>query len=186
MLSYARIRRALRLEPAPPRPLLLSDALTVNSAPSASQSHAPSSASGSSGATEDEPLVLGIGCRRGVTLAQIERAVQAALDGTPLARVTAVGTLDAKANEPALRQFCDAHGLPLHAYARDALAAVPTQTAPSAAALAHFGVEGVCEPCARLASGGGPLLRGKLALDGVTVAIALGRPNDNAAIYAAR
>jgi cobalt-precorrin 5A hydrolase len=31
----------------------------------------------------------------------------------------------------------------------------------------------VSEPCARLAAGGGPLARGKLALDGVTVAVAI-------------
>jgi cobalt-precorrin 5A hydrolase len=188
VLSYARIRCAV-LKPAPPRPLLLPHAPTVNSAPSASPprvSSPLSASSGSSGSTGEAPLVLGIGCRRGVTLAQIERAVRAALDGTPLARVAAVGTLDAKANEPALRQFCAAHGLPLYAYARDALAAVPVQSAPSAAARAQFGVDGVCEPCARLAAGGGPLWRGKLALDGVTVAIALRHPEHNAAIHAAR
>jgi cobalt-precorrin 5A hydrolase len=119
------------------------------------------------------PLALGIGCRRGVTLAQIERAVEAALAHTPLKRVAAVGTLDAKANEPALLAFCAAHGLPLHAYARDAIAAVPVEAAASDAARARFGVDGVSEPCARLAAGGGPLARGKLALDGVTVAVAI-------------
>ncbi|HEY4805761.1 MAG TPA: cobalamin biosynthesis protein, partial [Paraburkholderia sp.] len=47
------------------------------------------------------PLVLGIGCRRGVTLAQVEAAVLAALGEWPLERVKAVATLDAKAGEPA-------------------------------------------------------------------------------------
>ncbi len=132
----------------------------------------PSASPGSSGSTGPASLALGIGCRRGVTLAQIERAVQTALADTPLARITAVGTLDAKAGEPALLAFCAAHGLPLRAYARQAIAAMPVEAGPSGAARAKFGVDGVSEPCARLAAGGGPLARGKLALDGVTVAVA--------------
>lgn len=118
------------------------------------------------------PLVLGIGCRRGVALAQIEAAVNRALGAWSIARVSAVATLDAKAGEPALRAFCAAHALPLHTYTREQLAAAPTLAPPCAAAQTRFGVDGVCEPCARLAAQGGPLVRGKLALDGVTVAVA--------------
>jgi cobalt-precorrin 5A hydrolase len=153
-----------------PCPLLCFGALTVNSATSADLPPASSASPGSTGPTS---LALGIGCRRGVTLAQIERAVEAALAGTPIARVAAVGTLDAKAGEPALLAFCAAHGLPLRTYAREAIATVPVEAEPSDTARAKFGVDGVSEPCARLAAGGGPLARGKLALDGVTVAVAI-------------
>jgi cobalt-precorrin 5A hydrolase len=118
------------------------------------------------------PLALGVGCRSGVTPAQIEAAVHAALGAWPLARVQAVATLDAKAAEPGLLAFCAAHALPLQVFTRERVAAIGVQSAPSAAAQARFGVEGVCEPCARLAALGGPLVRGKLALDGVTVALA--------------
>ncbi|WP_233885024.1 cobalamin biosynthesis protein [Paraburkholderia flagellata] len=117
-------------------------------------------------------LVLGIGCRRGVTLAQVDAAVRAALGAWPIESVTCVATLDAKADEPALQAFCAARALPLHTYTREQLAATPTTAPPSAAAQAQFGVDGVCEPCARLAAAGGPLVHGKLVLDGVTVAIA--------------
>jgi cobalt-precorrin 5A hydrolase len=123
-------------------------------------------------------LVLGIGCRRGVALAQIEAAVHLALGAAPLTRVTAVATLDAKADEPALREFCAAHALPLQTYTREQIATMPTLAPPSAAAQARYGVDGVCEPCARLAAGGGPLWRGKLAKDGVTVAIASTQPGE--------
>jgi cobalt-precorrin 5A hydrolase len=128
-------------------------------------------------AHSDSPLVLGIGCRRSVTLAQIEAAVRLALGALPLTRITAVATLDAKADEPALRAFCAAHALPLQTYTREQIAAMPALAPPSAAAQARYGVDGVCEPCARLAAGGGPLLRGKLAHEGVTVAIANKRPD---------
>ncbi|WP_321882457.1 cobalamin biosynthesis protein [Paraburkholderia bannensis] len=122
-------------------------------------------------------LALGIGCRSGVTLAQIEAAVQARLGEWPLAMVKAVATLDAKAAEPALLAFCATHELPLRTFTREQVAALETDadallSAPSAAAQARFGVAGVCEPCARLAADGGPLVRAKLALDGVTVALA--------------
>lgn len=122
-----------------------------------------------------DAFALGIGCRSGVTLAQIEAAVAARLGAWPLARVKAVGTLDAKAAEPALLAFCDAHALPLHSFTREqvtALDAASLLSAPSVAAQARFGVAGVSEPCARLAAQGGPLVRAKLALDGVTVALA--------------
>lgn len=136
-------------------------------------------------------LAMGIGCRQGVSVAQIEAAVQAALGAWPLAHVRAVATLDAKTAEPALRAFCAAHGLPLQGFTREQVQATARQaasasdsmqdcaqdSAPSAAALARFGVPGVCEPCARLAAGGGALLRGKLALDGVTVALAAIAPD---------
>jgi cobalt-precorrin 5A hydrolase len=124
------------------------------------------------------PLVLGIGCRRGVALAQIEAAVTMALGALPLARVRAVATLDEKASEPALRAFCAAHALPLLTYTREQLGATPVLAPPSAAAQARFGVDGVCEPCARVGAGGGPLVRGKVALDGVTVAIASLSPDE--------
>jgi cobalt-precorrin 5A hydrolase len=132
-------------------------------------------------APADNALALGIGCRSGVTLAQIEAAVQAQLgnrgDGGDwtLAQVKVVATLDAKAAEPALLAFCAAHALPLRTFTREQVASVEAhavRSAPSAAAQARFGVAGVCEPCACLAAAGGPLVRAKLALDGVTVALA--------------
>ncbi len=61
-------------------------------------------------------------------------------------------------NTAALR---DAHGAPFGEFGK-----------PSVAARARFGVDGVCEPCALLAAPGGALIVRKLALDGVTVAIA--------------
>ncbi|WP_322042538.1 cobalamin biosynthesis protein [Paraburkholderia sp. J67] len=122
-------------------------------------------------------MALGIGCRSGLSLAQIEAAVQAALGAWALAQVKVVATLDAKAAEPALLAFCAAHALPLRAWSREQVAVIEADadallSAPSAATQARFGVAGVCEPCARLAADGGPLVRAKLALDGVTVALA--------------
>ncbi|PLZ03833.1 cobalamin biosynthesis protein CbiG [Burkholderia sp. WAC0059] len=123
-------------------------------------------------------LVLGIGCRRHASLAQIEAAVRAALGERPLGDVGLVATVENKADEPALLAFCAAHALPLRVFARARLTACPASGAPSPAARAHLGVDGVCEPCARLGADGGPLVQGKIARDGVTVALARRLPSE--------
>ncbi|HLX03201.1 MAG TPA: cobalamin biosynthesis protein [Trinickia sp.] len=123
-----------------------------------------------------KPLTLGIGCRRFASAEQIDAAVRAALGAHSLDDVRAVATIDAKAQEPGLVAFCARHGLPLQVFTRaqiEGLAATLTPTlTPSPAALVHLGVEGVCEPCALLASQGGRLVVGKTVRDGVTVAVA--------------
>ncbi|WP_186086103.1 cobalamin biosynthesis protein [Burkholderia gladioli] len=123
-------------------------------------------------------IVVGVGCRAGKSPEAIEAAIAAALarqPGLALADIVRVATLDAKAAEPGLVACCARHGWPLVAIAREAIApdAPPGDgTAPSSAAFARFGVEGVCEPCALAAAPHGRLLVPKTIVDGVTVAIA--------------
>lgn len=118
-------------------------------------------------------LAIGIGCRRLVSADQIDAAVRAALAGDPFEQIRVAATIDAKAQEPGLLEFCARHALPLRTFSREQIAtlagAVPT---PSDIVRDHLGIEGVCEPCALLASPGGRLIASKTALDGVTVAIA--------------
>ncbi|WP_316149438.1 uroporphyrinogen-III C-methyltransferase [Cupriavidus sp. BIC8F] len=120
-------------------------------------------------------LTLGIGCRSGVTVDQIRSAALVALGGRPLQAIRCVATIEAKAQESALKTFCVENDLPLVTFSvaevRDCLDAQPT-LARSTAVQDHLGVPGVCEPCALLAAPGGTLLVPKLMLDGVTVAIA--------------
>ncbi|AOJ01816.1 cobalamin biosynthesis protein CbiG [Burkholderia mayonis] len=130
-------------------------------------------------------VALGIGCRAGRPADAIEAAIRAALAHLPhasLADVGVVATLDAKAHEPGLVECCARHGWPLAAFSRDEIAAQIARAAratpfaagtpPSAAARGRFGVDGVCEPCALLAAPNGALVVRKLALDGVTAALA--------------
>ncbi|ONC30326.1 cobalamin biosynthesis protein CbiG [Burkholderia pseudomallei] len=130
------------------------------------------------------------------------RAALARLPQASLADVGVVATLDAKAREPGLVACCARHGWPLVAFSRDEIAAHLARLAglaragsdsgsdsgsgsgsgvgaspapgapPCAAARARFGVDGVCEPCACLAAPNGALIVRKLALDGVTAALA--------------
>ena len=159
-------------------------------------------------------LVVGIGCRRGVSEEQIERAVLHALaqrggagpgggvgrgagagqgagaghgagvgpgagagqDGgegwdAGLAEVRELATVDLKANEPGLLSFSQRHGIPLRVIARHQIEGRSWVRQPSEWVRQSVGLDGVCEPCALIASTRGRLVVPKTALDGVAVAI---------------
>ncbi|KVW39531.1 cobalamin biosynthesis protein CbiG [Burkholderia ubonensis] len=118
-------------------------------------------------------VALGLGFRAGVTAAQLDAAVRAALARHPHAQPAVVATLAGKSCARALRTLCARRGWPLVAFDAAQLAHPElAESAPSPAALARFGVAGVAEPCARLAAPRGRLLGPKLARNGVTVALA--------------
>ncbi len=118
-----------------------------------------------------KPLVVGIGCRKGVAAGQIAAAVHLALGERQLSEVREIVTIDLKANEPSLLEFCDQHDLPLRVLASATVAARPWVTKPSDWVLQNVGLPGVCEPCALIASTRGKLIVPKTALDGVAVAV---------------
>ncbi|APR39482.1 cobalamin biosynthesis protein [Paraburkholderia sp. SOS3] len=124
-------------------------------------------------------LVVGIGCKRGASVEQIDAAVRSALGPHSIDDVRAVATVDIKAREAGIAGFCARHALPLHAFSREQIANAASvfagqTSAPSRAVRAHVGVDGVCEPCALLAAPQGRLVAPKRAFEGgVTVAIAI-------------
>ena len=118
-------------------------------------------------------LVLGIGCRRGVSAEAIERTATILLWDAkiPLSRVIAVATIDVKRDERGLLGFAKAHGLPLHFYSAAALADVQGAFTASQRVLETVGVDNVCERAATLCGGKGRLILPKTARDGMTVAV---------------
>lgn len=127
-------------------------------------------------ATEtNKPLVLGIGCRKHIACDSIALAVEQALQQTTvnytIDQVREVATIDVKQHEPGLLEFCAMHGLPLRVIARETVAARAWVTHPSAWVSQQIGVDGVCEPCALIASSRGKLIVPKTTLNGVAVAI---------------
>jgi cobalt-precorrin 5A hydrolase len=118
-----------------------------------------------------KPLVVGIGCRKGVAAGQIAAAVHKALAERQLNEVREIATIDLKANEPGLVEFCEQHDLPLRVLASATVAARPWVTKASAWVQQNVGLPGVCEPCALIAGSRGRLIVPKIALDGVAVAI---------------
>ena len=118
-----------------------------------------------------KPLVAGIGCRKGVTDLQIEECLLLALGGRQIEDVRYVATIDLKENEPGLLAFCRRMNLPLQIFSRESVAARAWSSKPSQWVKQNIGVDGVCEPCALMASPRGRLLREKTTLNGVAVAL---------------
>lgn len=122
-------------------------------------------------------VAVGVGCQRGVTLATLERAIDAAL--SPLGAVV-VGCLASharKSHEPALLELARKRGWPLRFYPAEALAGVMVPL-PSARVAGEVGTPSVAEAAARLAAGGGELLVAKQihrGEDGKAVTVAIAR-----------
>ena len=125
-------------------------------------------------ATESlRPLILGIGCRRDVTLTQIDTAVMNVLNTykISLEDLRMVATVDVKLQESGLLAWCRQQQLPLQGISLSLLQHRPWVTQSSDWVQETLGVAGVCEPCALLASHAGKLLVPKTAHNGVTVAV---------------
>ncbi len=119
--------------------------------------------------------VLGVGCRRGTSAEALEACLAALLARSGVAReaLAAACSIDVKAGEPGILALCAAHGLPFSTFSAAELAAVPGVFADSDFVARTVGVGNVCERAAVRGSGGGCLLCGKVAQDGVTMALAL-------------
>ena len=125
-------------------------------------------------ATESlRPLILGIGCRRDITLKQIDTAVMNILNTHQLsiANFRMVANVDVKLQESGLLAWCRQRQLPMRGIPLSLLQHRPWVTKSSDWVQETLGVAGVCEPCALLASHAGKLLVPKTALSGVTVAV---------------
>jgi cobalt-precorrin 5A hydrolase len=121
-----------------------------------------------------KPLVVGIGCRKGTSSEKIDAAVHGALSKISRARneIREVATIDLKAGEPGLLEWCEENDLSLRIIPQTLIEQRPWVTAPSSWVRENIGVDGVCEPCALLATFRGRLVLSKTSLDGVAIAIA--------------
>ena len=99
---------------------------------------------------------VGVGCRKGVPVEVIERAVRLALDEADVSPLTVAGMASAaiKEDEPGLREAAEVFGVKLRCFSAGELAAV-TVPHPSLRAAEALGVEqvGVCEASALLSAG---------------------------------
>lgn len=121
-------------------------------------------------------IVLGIGCKRGVTADIIERQVRRTFDltGYDLRQVTEIATIDIKRDEQGLLEFADRHNLPISFFTAEQLMSVNAKVhgiKRSEFAMKVTGADNICERAAIFSSGGGLLIR-KSVLNGVTVAAA--------------
>jgi cobalt-precorrin 5A hydrolase/precorrin-3B C17-methyltransferase len=120
-------------------------------------------------------LVAGVGASKGVTADEVLELLEEALAVGGLSRdsVTALATVDAKAEEDGIAAAARQGGWPVHSYPAGQLAAVPVPN-PSDAALAAVGTPSVAEAAALTC--GDELIVAKRASAMATVALARIRP----------
>jgi cobalt-precorrin 5A hydrolase/precorrin-3B C17-methyltransferase len=126
-------------------------------------------------------LVAGVGASRGVTEEEVLGLLDEALAVGGLARdsVSALATVDAKADEEGIVAAAHQGGWPLRAYPADQLAAVPVPN-PGRAALAAVGTPSVAEAAAL--TYGDELVVAKRKSEMATVALARIRPRGRLAL----
>ena len=120
-------------------------------------------------------ITLGIGCKKGTDAVTIENAFALTLAkaGCHPAAVARVCSVDMKANEPGILEFCVNHDLPYQTFSAKELQRVKGTFTSSAFVQSVAGVGNVCERSAVLGSGeNGRLISGKDAGFGVTMALA--------------
>lgn len=118
-------------------------------------------------------LHLGIGCRRGTGKAAIAEAVESVLmeNGIEPRAVLCAASIDLKAEEQGLLEFCSERKLPITFYSAEELQTVEGDFTPSEFVRSVTGVDNVCERAARM--GAKELIVKKTARNGVTVAVAM-------------
>lgn len=120
-------------------------------------------------------IVLGMGCKKGKTEAEIERFVlgQLKLLGIPIQAAAVLATIDRKCGEAGLIEFAEKYGLNFCYATAGELAQVPGSFFSSPFVAEQVGVDNVCERAAMFAAGAdGKLLLKKTAQDGMTLAVA--------------
>lgn len=118
-------------------------------------------------------VYLGIGCRKGKEKKEIERAVSARLEECGLYRECLKGaaSIDLKAEEEGILEFCREWNLPFSVYCAAQLLQAEGDFTPSSFVREVTGVDNVCERSAVLA-GGSHIIAGKKGALGVTTAFA--------------
>jgi cobalt-precorrin 5A hydrolase len=120
-----------------------------------------------------KPLVVGLGCRKGTRTENIDAAIRQALlkVSRTQAEIREIATIDLKGEERGVVEWCEHAGVPLRVIPRTLVQDRPWVAKASAWVREKVGVDGVCEPCALLATFRGQLILPKTASKGVAVAI---------------
>lgn len=118
-------------------------------------------------------VTLGIGCRKGKTLKEIEEVLFKVLymNCISIHAVETVSSIDLKSEEMGLLEFCKKYNLKFRTYSARELERVPGEYSESEYVKTVTGIGNVCERAAVI-SGGRTLIQKKYAENGITVSIA--------------
>lgn len=119
-------------------------------------------------------LMIGIGCRRGVSLQEVCHAFTQVMHrfGLDERCVKAAATIDIKFEEVALQQFAAKLDIPLLTFSKAEIETLDGTYEPSEWVKNKVGVGGVCEPAAHLAARGGMTIIPKQKIGAVTISAA--------------
>ena len=117
-------------------------------------------------------LVTGIGCKKGTSCDAVTSHIMSVFSENRLdiRRLSAVATIDIKADERGLREFCEQLGVPLKTYTAGELMQAEGEFSHSDFVVKTTGADNVCERAAVCA--GGMTKVPKTARKGVTAAVA--------------
>lgn len=117
---------------------------------------------------------LGIGCKKGTSVEKIEHLADEILQKHSIDKrqIEKITSIDLKANEAGLLQFCERRKLSLTTYTAEELEQAEGEFTTSEFVKKITGVSNVCERSAVLGSEQGSIIQKKVAKDGVTIAIA--------------
>jgi cobalt-precorrin 5A hydrolase/precorrin-3B C17-methyltransferase len=119
-------------------------------------------------------LVVGIGCNRGTTCAEIEEAINTVFSDKRLSSLSIrnIATIDLKEDEAGLGEYSRNHDLRVDYFDSKALRNTQFPSPPSTTVLKHTGTPAVCESAAILSSGGQVIVPKVSYNRAVTVAVA--------------
>lgn len=119
-------------------------------------------------------VVLGIGCRKGKAVEELERKMRQALkhSGIFLESVYKVSSIDLKKNEAGILELREKYGWEFETFSAEALEHTEGEFTGSGFVEQVTGVDNICERSAVCASEGGAVILAKQAGDGVTIAAA--------------
>lgn len=120
-------------------------------------------------------LIVGIGCRRGVSLEAVKKAVEETfmLYGLDKSCIKALATINFKTEEPSLKAYSAKLGVSLVGCTKEEIAALSGTYSSSYRVRKELGVDGICEPTAVIAAKKGITLVPKIKYGQVTVSVAL-------------
>ncbi|OWT33433.1 hypothetical protein BGI41_02400 [Methanobrevibacter sp. 87.7] len=125
----------------------------------------------------EKKLVIGIGSRRGKTKNNILIAIDEVLNNLkiPISRVNSIATISIKKDEHGIIQACTELNKKLEIIDIDEVRNFHHEDCSKSDFVYNkFGIDGVCEQCAMISVGpNGKLIHKKIAMDGVTVAVAI-------------
>jgi cobalt-precorrin 5A hydrolase len=117
---------------------------------------------------------VGLGCKRGVTVKELERAYGRVLSGKKLSPLSVknLATIEIKRTERGLKGFAKRAKVPVDFFSTKELSAIKPPSGPSRVVREKIGIDGVAEPAALASAGAKKIWLKKQKKGNITIAVA--------------